>query len=75
MEIDFESDRVRSKNSGLCRAPDGSLRRLQLPREEGGGAEHVSQAVPGPAALDVGPAPADGKVGALPSLPDSCETG
>jgi hypothetical protein len=43
----------------------GHVGDVQLPGEQGGGAEHVPQAVPGPAAVAAGVAPADLQVGAF----------
>jgi hypothetical protein len=41
------------------------VRRVEFPGEQGGGAEHVPQAVPGPRAVAVGVAPARLQVGRL----------
>ncbi len=43
----------------------GHVGGVELPGEQGGGAEHVPQAVPGPRAVAVGVPPAGGQVGAL----------
>jgi hypothetical protein len=43
----------------------GDVGGVELPAEECGGAEHVPQAVPGPRAVAVGVAPADGEVSGL----------
>ena len=43
----------------------GHVGGVEFPGEQGRGAEHVPQAVPGPLAVAVRVAPADGQVGAL----------
>ena len=43
----------------------GDVGDVELPGEQGGGAEDVPQAVPGPVAVAIGIAPADLQVGAF----------